>query len=538
MTTTFAGTGRLVRSMLAEDRARLLVWALLLSGFAAYASLALPRVFGEDGLQARAAVMAEPAGAMMAGPGYGLDHYTIGALMANEMLGFLGVAVAIMSLLLVVRHTRGDEEAGRTELLRAAPLGRHAQLAAALTVLLVANAVVGALLSAALLVAGLPAADSWAYGTAIAAVGLVFGGIAATTAQLSSHARAASGMAGAVLGAAYVLRAVGDAQERGGSALSWASPIGWAQQMRLFVDLRWWPLLLLLALAVAGAVLGYALEARRDVGAGLLPDRRGRERATAAGRTLTGLTLRLERGRILWWAVGLFVFGALTGSIAGPMAETMASQPQLLAVLGVDPADEEAMAGLVSEAMGAFLKFFAMAVAVYGLAATHRLRSDEAEGRAELALAGAVQRPRWAGIPLLVHVGASLVLLAVAGAGLGVGASTEVGTGAVGEFALAALAYGPLVACWIAAAMLLYGLGWSNVPLWSVLVAVFVVGMYGPLFELPEAVLEIEPFGRIDALTLAGEGSADATPLVAAAAAAVVLAAAGLALVRRRDLRL
>ncbi|WP_309081468.1 polyketide antibiotic transporter [Zhihengliuella sp.] len=538
MNTTFVGTGRLVRSMLQEDRMRLLVWALLLSGFAAYAALVLPRVFGADGLQARAAVMAEPAGAMMAGPGYGLDDYTIGALMANEMLGLLAVAVAIMSLLLVVRHTRGDEEAGRTELLRAAPLGRHAQLAAALTVLLVANAVVGTLLSAALLAAGLGAADSWAFGAAVAAVGLVFGGIAATTAQLSSHARAASGMAGAVLGAAYVLRAVGDAQERGGSALSWASPIGWAQQMRLFVDLRWWPLLLLVALAVAGAALGYALEARRDVGAGLLPDRRGRVRATAAGRTLVGLTLRLERGRITWWAVGLFVFGALTGSIAGPMAETMASQPQLLAVLGVDPTDEEAMANLVSEAMGAFLKFFAMAVAVYGLAATHRLRSDEAGGRAELALAAAVPRARWAGAPLLVHLGASLLLLVVAGAGLGLGASSEIGAAAVGEFALAALAYGPLLACWVAAAMLLYGLGWSSVPLWALLIVVFVVGMYGPLFELPQAVLDVEPFGMIDALALAGPGDGDATPLAVGAGTAVVLAVAGLALFRRRDLRL
>jgi len=42
--------------------------------------------------------------------------------------------IGLLALLTVVRHTRADEEAGRSELIGSTALGRHAQLAAALIV--------------------------------------------------------------------------------------------------------------------------------------------------------------------------------------------------------------------------------------------------------------------------------------------------------------------------------------------------------------------------------------------------------------------
>ncbi|WP_133056634.1 hypothetical protein, partial [Mycolicibacterium moriokaense] len=42
------------------------------------------------------------------------------------------------------------------------------------------------------------------------------------------------------------------------SALSWFSPIAWAQQMRPFVDLRWWPLALLVVVAIGLMALATA----------------------------------------------------------------------------------------------------------------------------------------------------------------------------------------------------------------------------------------------------------------------------------------
>ena len=67
--------------------------------------------------------------------------------------GFAAVAAALMSIFLVVRHTRADEESGRLELLSATPIGRRAPLAGVLLVAVAANVVL-ALLTVAALVAG------------------------------------------------------------------------------------------------------------------------------------------------------------------------------------------------------------------------------------------------------------------------------------------------------------------------------------------------------------------------------------------------
>ena len=79
---------------------------------------------------------------------------------------------------------------------------------------------------------------------------MVFGAVAAVTAQLWRQARTATGAAMGALALAALVRGVGDVIDNSGSALCWFSPIAWAQQMRAFVDLRWWPFALLVVLAV------------------------------------------------------------------------------------------------------------------------------------------------------------------------------------------------------------------------------------------------------------------------------------------------
>ena len=62
---------------------------------------------------------------------------------------------------------------------------------------------------------------------------------AAVAAQLTTSARAARGIAFAVLAAAFALRAIGDA---GNGVLSWLSPLGWSLQVRPYAGERWWVL--------------------------------------------------------------------------------------------------------------------------------------------------------------------------------------------------------------------------------------------------------------------------------------------------------
>ena len=245
---------------------------------------------------------------------YGRLHGTsVGALTAWRYGVWAAIFAAVMSIMLVIRHTRADEESGRLELIGAGAVGRDTPLTVALAIAGAANLILTVLIAAALALVGVPASGAVALALAIATCGLAFACVAALAAQLASGARAARGIALGALGLAYLLRAVGDsAGDRGPSWLTWLSPLGWTELARPFTGDRWWVLALPLALAVTAAAAAYMATARRDYGAGLLPDRPGRP---YGGRLLGGpfgLAWRLQWGTLTGWAAG-FLFGCARG---------------------------------------------------------------------------------------------------------------------------------------------------------------------------------------------------------------------------------
>ena len=82
----------------------------------------------------------------MAGPARALN--TIGGQVMWQASAFGAIVAGLMSMFLVGRHTRAEEESGRDELVRAAAVSRHASLTAALADALLANVVLGALVAA------------------------------------------------------------------------------------------------------------------------------------------------------------------------------------------------------------------------------------------------------------------------------------------------------------------------------------------------------------------------------------------------------
>jgi ABC-2 type transport system permease protein len=117
--------------------------------------------------------------------------------------------------MLVLRHTRAEEEAGRLELLGATEVGRTAPLTAAIVVAVGTSLAIAALSTLGLFATGLPARGSIAFGLAWAATGAAFTAVGALAAQLTTGGRAATGGRG-VLRLVYVLRAAGDTAGAGG----------------------------------------------------------------------------------------------------------------------------------------------------------------------------------------------------------------------------------------------------------------------------------------------------------------------------------
>jgi ABC-2 type transport system permease protein len=434
-----------------------------------------------------------------------------------------------MAVSLVVGLTRGEEESGRAELTGSGAVDRRAPVATALLVAAVALLGVAVVVTAVLGTAGFAVADSAALAAGVALTGLVLAGVAAVTGQLAEHARTASGVALGVLAVAVVVRGVGDLLHTGGSALSWFSPIAWAQQTRPFVDLRWWPLLLPVALVGVLVRIAYALAGRRDLGAGVFLVRPG---PAAASRWLSGtaaLTARLQRGALAGWATGLVLLGATFGSLADEVAGMLAGNARLTQAFAT------AGASLPDSFFAAVGRYLAIGVAAFGIGSVLRLRGEETAGRVELVLSAAVGRGRLLGTAWGVAAAGCTVLALGTGLGTALAAAASRGDATlVGPLLGGQLAYLPAVLLTLAVAALLVGWLPRLAGLaWALLTWELVAALFGPLLQLPGWALRLSPFGWGAAVP--------AEPFDGAAAAGLGLLALGvlgaaLAGIRRRDL--
>jgi len=527
------GLSELTRLALRRDRIMLPAWLyVVIIGVAANA-YTFSRLYKTA--SSRAALVASgrsnPALLFLYGR---LNGDSVGALTAWRYGVWGALFAVLMSIFLVIRHTRGEEEAGRLELIGAARVGRQAPLASAIAVAVVANVVLTVVLCGILPLLGLPAAGSAALALAIGTCGLAFAGVSAVAAQLSSGARAARGIAFVVLGVAFMARAIGDsAGASGPSWLTWVLPLGWTETLRPFASERWWVLALPLAVFTAGTWLAFELSARRDQGAGLLPDRPGRPQATAMLRGPVSLAWRLQWGSLAAWAAGYALLFAVCGAAAqgiGSLAGTSSALEKEFARIGGTSA-------IVDAYLGSLMLLAALLAAAFGVSAVLRLRTEETAGRADPVLTGAVGRVRWGLSHLCAAFAGVVVLMVVAGVATGLGYGIR--TGGSGHQVASLLGIGlaqvPAALVVVSIAVLAFGLlpdacvavGWTALGL------AVALNIFGAALQLSHWVLDISPFTHSPRLP---GGTVPAAPLIWLCAVAVLLAVTGLSGLRRRDI--
>lgn len=528
---TLTGTGRLVLLVLRRDRLRLALWTAAIVGLAIAQAASLHSVYPDQAaIQSYVDLFGDNAALIaFAGPGYGFEDPNLGVVLVNELQVFGAIAFALMSIFLVNRHTRAEEDSERADLVRSAVVGRHAPTTAAVAVVAGANVAIGALCAVAFAALDYPLVGSVALAASMAAVGLVFAGLTAVAAQIGSSGRATFGWASALLGAAFVVRAIGDI---GDSGLSWLSPIGWGQAVRAFADERWWTLALCLGVAVALVVVAFRLSTQRDLGSGLRAQRAG---PAAGGRLLRspfGLALRLQRGALLGWAIGLLLTGIAFGSLGEDVDRMFEENPAL-----ADFYAQLAGASLTDSFMATSLTMMALIAGGFAVSSALQLRGEEAAGRVESILATGVSRMRWALSHLAVSVGGTLVVIAAGGLGAGVSYAVVSGDVAqVPRLAGAALVSAPGVLVLVGVAALLLGLApRAAQAAWAALAAMFVVSFLGEVLRLPGWVRGLSPLEHLPSVPAEPLTSA---PLLGVAGVAVALVVVGLWGLRRRDLQL
>jgi ABC-2 type transport system permease protein len=486
----FTGVPSLLRLALRRDRVRLSVWIAVLTLMMVYAPNAVKLAYPDEAQRlARVNLLKTPAGMMMGGPMFGGNETDLGAMMANELMLTLIVATSILSILTVIRHTRAEEESGAAELVLSSVVGRYARTYAALILVGGVNAVLAVTMTLAMSATGFAIIDTAAMCLGITGVAMVFGGVAAVTAQLWRQARTATGAAMATLALAALVRGIGDVINNSGSAVSWFSPIAWAQQMRPFVDVRWWPFALLVALAIGLMALAAVLESRRQYDDGNIPSVGERPNARAI-RGVFGLHLTLQRGQTIGWTVGLFLGGLAFGSMTKSLLDAAKGNPLLARVIAAQGTD-----GVYTT----LTQFLAAAATAYVVGSVLRVFSDEESGLGEPVLAAAVSRWRW----LLTAVASALVGAAVlmfsAGLGNGLGAGITLGEPqTIVRLTLAGLAYVPAMAvvAGIAALAVAVRRPWIG---WLAVTFVALSLYLGALLRLPRWLIGLSPVGRTTA---------------------------------------
>ncbi|HWJ81006.1 MAG TPA: hypothetical protein VNS55_02115 [Nocardioides sp.] len=483
---TLTGTGLLTRVDLRRDRVVIASWTGVLLLMVVASAATAGTLYPDEATRVRAVHALNDSPAIVALYGPILDPNSIGELAMTKLTVLYAVFVAMLLIVVVRRHTRVEEESGRTELVGGTAVGRDAPLAAALVEAVGLSLTLGGLAALGNAACGLDVAGSVAFGALWAGTGLVAAGIAALTSQISASARTCAAWAAGTIAVLYVLRAVGDT---GPQWLSWLSPFGWNTQVRAWSGTRWWLLLAYPALAAVLVGVATVLRAHRDLGSGLVAARPGPAEGSPRLADALALALKVHATAIVLWSVGVGVLGVVFGAITPGLSD-------LLDSLGM----QDLIAKLGGYFLAAILSVVSVVISYFAVTVVAHTGRDEEDGRTEVVLATTTSRSRWFGASVVVALGGTAWLLVEMGIALWIGYVAASGPG-VGNLLAAALAWVP--AAWVTAALaaLCFSVGprWTAVG-WVWPGAFITFEIVGELLEAPRWVLDLSPYQHVPAV--------------------------------------
>jgi polyether ionophore transport system permease protein len=346
-------------------------------------------------------------------------------------IGVSALVASVWGLLTATKALRGEEAAGRWELClagrttaRRAAANALAGLGAGVLAMYLLTALLTAMVGARHNV-GISPGRSLFFAVAVVAGAAMFAAVGAVASEVMATRARASGLAAAVFGVAFMLRALGDSAS-GAHWMVYASPLGWVEQLRPLGSAQpLWvlPIVGLIALCVASTVL----LADRDLGASLLADQDSAAPRTALLGSPLLLGLRLTWAVTVSWLAATLVVGALYGSWAKSAGQAFASSSLLRNFTGnlthvtqrqLQLAGARTYAGIV------FLVLMTLIMA-YAASAVGRMREDEAEGYLDNLLVRRVSRMRWLSARVFLILAVVVVAGLLGGAGFWVGAATQ-----------------------------------------------------------------------------------------------------------------
>ena len=417
-----------------------------------------------------------------------------------KCLMFLAITAAVWGILTSTKLMRGEEDAGRWELLlagRTTRRGAAVQALVGLAVGVLAFFVVAGVITVATgrpAKVGISAGGALFLALAIVSGAAMFTAVGALASQLSSTRRQAAGYASALLGVSYALRMVADAGT-GLTWLRWFSPLGWIEELDPLTNPNPLALIPIALLVIVAAILTVYAAGRRDLAASILPDHSTSRPRLRLLNGQAGLALRLTRPTLLAWAGAIIAYGLLLGSIARSGGKIITSSPSMRLVfarLGVTGA--EAYLGFSLLVMAMALNF----VAAGQVSAT---RTEESSGRLEYLLVRPVSRHSWLGWRIALAAGALVAGSLLAGASTWIGAASEHAGVGFGTMMAASLNVVPPGLLLLGIGVLAYGAlpRFSVSATYAVLVWSFLIEITGGVVNVNHWLLDTSAFHQMAA---------------------------------------
>ncbi len=489
------GTGRLIALLFRQHRFKILLWMIGIIGVSLAVAVVYPEIYTtQDDLLGYAITMENPAMRALIGANYAIEDYNVGVIYATEMLLFSAIAVAVMNILLMKASTREDEEEGRLEIIQSLPVGKLAYLVASLSLFFLVNLALVLFLTIGLTAAGNEAftiESSLLYSTILGATGFLFAAFTAIAAQLSDTAHGTTILSVGFLLVSYGIRVIGDVQNE---TLSLLSPLGWVTRTEVFAQDNWVPVFVLAGMSLLFTGISFILRTRRDMFAGLLPSRSGKDSASAFLKTTPGFIWTLEKGKVIGWFLLIFLLSAAFGAILGEMETYFADMDILQLFL-----DNQSGGNIIERFVTLLIQIMTIFSIIPGVMILHSLKREEAAGRAEHFYTRAVSRTK------MLFFYFSFALAAVILMQLGIASGLYVtSTGfledpiALGSLIESTLAYLPTILLVLGLAALLVGVQPKfTLITWLYLVFMFLVLYLGDLLEFPTWVNELSALYHI-----------------------------------------
>jgi len=461
---------------------------------------------------------------------YGEPHdlLHVGGYVAWRVGGFGAIFASAWGVLAAVRALRTEEDAGRWELLLAGAVRRRDALLAVLGAILAGIAVLWLGLWLGCVAGGLSAGGSAYMALAALTPAFVFAGIGALTSQVAPTRRIALELGMAALAILFILRVVADTSS-GAGWLRWATPLGWAEELRPFAGPH--PLVLLLPLAATGALLAAAgaIALRRDVGSGVLQAHDERAPRLRLLSSPAAQALRGERGSLIGWAIGVGLFAFIVGVIS-----TTFETARLSRAIREELARFGAKSLTPSGILGFYFLFFVLAISLFACAQVVAARHEEAEGRLETLLALPLGRRRWLAGRLALALAGAVALALGAGVLAWAGARSQGAHVSLPDLLGAGANCLPVALLFLALSALAFavhpratgGIAYGLVSL------AFVWQLFGAALGAPAWLLGVSPFHHVGLVPAQSFKALAAAIMLALAATAL---SAAFALFARRD---